>query len=91
MKQIFDLLDQIIELAKMEDRELTAARNPSCPPQGESAIVFHLKQLRCLLLKEDKRLENIIQPNNHKMTPFDSFGENDKIDFVSGKPINASK
>jgi hypothetical protein len=87
-----DLIDQIIQLAEAKDREFikllekynsNSIYDKKIIPNGQDAIVFHLKILRELLQEEDRRLENIIQPNDHR--PCSCQPENN--DFANNIPI----
>ncbi len=70
--QIYELLNQVIDLAKKKDLQHHADIQATWPPwktrvepQGDDSVVFHLKQLRDLLKEENKRLENVVVPNDH--------------------------
>lgn len=66
MNQEIELLDQIIEIERYRDTELDkyyTSLHQSHKTVGESSCMHHLKTLREMLIAQDKRLENIIQPN----------------------------
>ena len=57
MKQSTSLLNQIIEMAEVQAKELDAfnlQRHKASKTIGENSVVFYLKQLRELLQEEDK-------------------------------------
>lgn len=62
MKQSLNLLEQIIEMAEVQSKELDAfniLRHKASKTLGENAVVFYLKQLRDLLQEEAKSTKTV--------------------------------